>query len=1082
MKKLFYAVTVFLLSASSVWAQSTGLSNPQQQPYMSAIIYPPRVSTPSTRDAKADPNPESIWVNREETVNGTLVTTLTPEELLQEVLLGQGNTCGIEGLISNVSFTGYGWSQGGSMWTQPAESRSLSYFSHGTVDQEVTINGYPIVWSLDMESGLLLTTGVGRDAEGPNDESSGCDSPYPYVSLQYDPELSTLIDGSSLRNGAILEFDFVPLQDEISFDYIFASEEYPEFVHSNFNDVFGFFISEVDAYGNIIPGTTQNIALLPNGAGIVSINNVNNGYTYTNSPSYFPGDDPTNPQYYVANYEYAPYQGTYMQFDGRTTVLTARADVVSGNKYHLKLAIANVMDEQYGSGVFLRAGSLNLGSGLKNFGEGGVEIYNVFEGCENELALSFPPSDTETTYIELEYSGSAVNDILQLDNSPMPVAFTVLPLETSVTIPYQVLTPVTLNGGEIQIIATTTRGACERIDTIVLTVYSKVNPEIIAAICEGNDGTITVMATGGSPDAKMSIDDGLTWQPVSDPFSGLAPGDYLLMITDYISCDTLFFPITLVGYPELLQPNPVGATIPYNTTHTFNLGAATGGYGAITYFWQESVDGLIWAAATGTNNNQYYTTPALTGDMYYRRQATAEFCGDITSDSALVKVAAPDGCVPIEPLVLQPKEGVVLFIWNPMDVIPGFLGVKITRNGAIIDPAVIDTFYTDYVSVGYHLYCFTGLYADIECPSNCFVVYVYPQCDAVDDVTATIIEPDKVRVNWMPVEAYGLINYAIFRNDEFLDYTTHTYYIDENVPTGTHIYSVVVNYDKIPCAESEPTMSNEILIETCTPIENLQITDATTQQITLTWEYPDFDEFPVTFDIYRNYNRIANVDELHYTDEGDFTTTLTYCVQPVYETCQSPPVCVTIAFPPCLPVDVTNVVATGNQEEKTVTVNWEYAGTDATFDIFRNNKLIINTAEKEYTDATIEYDVVYKYCITPVATCPDGGSACSTIVMDEPTGINDISTGSISDVRIYPNPTTGLITICDMRCATSDNPTSDIGQSEIEIFDVFGKTCNVSRVTCNENEMDISFLPAGIYFIRIQTDKTVITKPVVVIH
>ena len=51
--------------------------------------------------------------------------------------------------------------------------------------------------------------------------------------------------------------------------------------------------------------------------------------------------------------------------------------------------------------------------------------------------------------------------------------------------------------------------------------------------------------------------------------------------------------------------------------------------------------------------------------------------------------------------------------------------------------------------------------------------------------------------------------------------------------------------------------------------------------------------------------------------------------------------------------------------------------------------------------------------------------------------------------------------------------------TNIEIFDVFGRTCNVSRVTCNENEMDISFLPAGIYFIRIQTETGTVTKKVI---
>ncbi|MCL2042037.1 MAG: leucine-rich repeat protein [Bacteroidales bacterium] len=47
------------------------------------------------------------------------------------------------------------------------------------------------------------------------------------------------------------------------------------------------------------------------------------------------------------------------------------------------------------------------------------------------------------------------------------------------------------------------------------------------------------------------------------------------------------------------------------------------------------------------------------------------------------------------------------------------------------------------------------------------------------------------------------------------------------------------------------------------------------------------------------------------------------------------------------------------------------------------------------------------------------------------------------DVRIYPNPTTGLLMICDMRYAICDNRTSDIGQSEIVIYDVMGRVVHV---------------------------------------
>ncbi len=59
------------------------------------------------------------------------------------------------------------------------------------------------------------------------------------------------------------------MKNVVSFRYIFASEEYLSFVGGIYNDVFGLFITR----GN----TTQNIAVLPNNKGVVSINNVNAG-------------------------------------------------------------------------------------------------------------------------------------------------------------------------------------------------------------------------------------------------------------------------------------------------------------------------------------------------------------------------------------------------------------------------------------------------------------------------------------------------------------------------------------------------------------------------------------------------------------------------------------------------------------------------------------------------------------------------------------------------------------------------------------------------------------------------------------
>ena len=89
---------------------------------------------------------------------------------------------------------------------------------------------------------------------------------------------------------------------------------------------------------------------------------------------------------------------------------------------------------------------------------------------------------------------------------------------------------------------------------------------------------------------------------------------------------------------NITQNNPNPTTICYNTTHTFDLAPATSGIGTITYQWQQSTDSTNWHNAQGINTNATYTTPELTNDIYYRRQATNTCGGTINSDSALVTI------------------------------------------------------------------------------------------------------------------------------------------------------------------------------------------------------------------------------------------------------------------------------------------------------------------------------------------------------------------------------------------------------------------------------------------------------------
>jgi hypothetical protein len=201
---------------------------------------------------------------------------------------------------------------------------------------------------LGIDRGIILTTGSAVNALGPNNTTAK----ETENGLAGDADLNGLAPGLVTNDATSLSFNFESDGGDLFFNYVFTSEEYNEFVGSQFNDVFGFFLDG------------QNIALLPDGTTPVAINTVNqssnSGFFVNNSPPIFD-----------------------IQYDGFTTVLTAKFLGLSAGQHTLKLAIGDATDFKLDSAVFIQAGTLSsrlptdipepaLGLGLILFGIGGV--------------------------------------------------------------------------------------------------------------------------------------------------------------------------------------------------------------------------------------------------------------------------------------------------------------------------------------------------------------------------------------------------------------------------------------------------------------------------------------------------------------------------------------------------------------------------------------------------------------------------------------------------------------------------------------------------------------------------------------
>ena len=517
--------------------------------------------------------------------------SLNPQGLVQNILLGNGVT------VSNVTYNG----------------------SPVAIGQFTAANT-----NLGISSGIVMTTGTtlpnGDGPQGPNDQpSSGVDN-----NMGGFPLLSQAIGGTQTYNAAILEFDFVPYADTVRFKYVFGSDEYPEFAPPNnttYNDVFGFFIS-----GPGISGF-QNIAKLPNGA-VVSINNVN---------------AITNPFYFVNNGDgnSAPYnQSTqYIQYDGFTKVLEAVSQVQCGQTYHLIIAIADVGDGQWDSGIFLEANSLSTLTPIEIDYTLTQQVFAnpawMAEGCVSaEVTLERQTNLNQTLTIPVQLSGTATNG---QDFSGVPASVTFQAGQTTVSFNIQTAIDAQIEGLETLTLTFPIADPCGNITPLVLDLFIQDNQPMEvtlssnAVVCPGDPVTINCSVLGGVQPLTYAWSNGQTAPTFT--FTPTTTTSIWVSVTDacgsgpaYDTIDVVvpvFQPLSLQMSPDLTEICPYIETM---------LGvSATGGAGQYTYVW--------------TVNN---TTVGVTDSILANPGSTTTYqvvvtdnCGTTAQDSIIYTILSP---------------------------------------------------------------------------------------------------------------------------------------------------------------------------------------------------------------------------------------------------------------------------------------------------------------------------------------------------------------------------------------------------------------------------------------------------------
>ena len=275
---------------------------------------------------------------------------LNPESLVRNVFIGQGV------MVENVNFLG--------------TNNAIGVFRNGNND-------------IGLDRGIVISTGaVETLAMSNNDNATGSSTSSRDVKSD---ELAA-VAGSDLFDIAIIEIQFRPVDDLIGFNFVFGSEEYPEYVCSQFNDVFAFFIDGPDPNGGDY--VSKNIALVPDPSDPtgntftdfpVTINSVNNGEV---GPAEGNGDCTEQGESlgFSTYFNNNDLSRTFT-LDGFLDVFRAQVEVLPCELYTLKLAIGDGFDDAFDSAVFLEAKSFSSAVHTVSVDAPGVD-YTMMEGCD----------------------------------------------------------------------------------------------------------------------------------------------------------------------------------------------------------------------------------------------------------------------------------------------------------------------------------------------------------------------------------------------------------------------------------------------------------------------------------------------------------------------------------------------------------------------------------------------------------------------------------------------------------------------------------------------------------------------------
>ncbi|RBA28414.1 hypothetical protein DPN68_06800 [Flavobacterium tibetense] len=390
-------------------------------------------------------------------------TTNSPAQLVDLLL---GNSC-VE--VSNISVS---------------STQAVAYFNQ---------NGstFPI------PEGIIIRNGVATFTQGPYTGANLSSS----VTASGDPFLQTLSDAnggtSPIVDAEYLEFDFIPLSNSFSFNFLFASNEYG-FYQCEFSDVFAFVLT------NLSSGVSTNLAVIPGTSTPVSVTTIRNSiYNDPSSPNNSCAS--VNPGFFGIYNVGNPASTLNMR--GQTVVMNASSSVVPNTPYRIRLVIGDYANSGFDSAVFIAAGSFTT---TLDLGEDQIictgDTFQLDTNLDNTFTYTWfengnpIPGETNSTYTVTQagtYTVEAVRGTCLITDT---IVFT----DLAVTNPADLLTCNT-GAASYNFNLTTNNEAALGIDTAIYDVFYYESPADIVANNPIPNGDLTSYPSAGGQTIYIKI-------------------------------------------------------------------------------------------------------------------------------------------------------------------------------------------------------------------------------------------------------------------------------------------------------------------------------------------------------------------------------------------------------------------------------------------------------------------------------------------------------------------------------------------------------------------------------------------------